>query len=109
MTSLVSSLSASIQVENAPKKAAGASNGHRFTSNLFAGVAAVSALAAIAAAAVLFIPAVAAVAAPVTGFLAAKLGGFFAAYSIPTWAVPAGLGVVAAASAVVSRALRPSV
>ncbi len=111
MSSLVSSITAGVYAEAAPKKAPApaVSNGHRFTSNLFAGVAVVSALAAIVAAAIIFVPAVAAVAAPVTGFLASKFGALFAAYSIPAWAVPASFGALAALSAVISKVSRPSV
>lgn len=83
------------------------SNGHRFASNLFSGVAVVSVVAAVVAAAILFVPVVTAFAAPVTGFLASKFGSLFAAYSIPHWLIPVTFAGIAAVSGIVSSALKP--
>lgn len=109
MSSLVSSITTALNVEVAAKKGPAAQaqkNGHKFTSNVFAGVAVVSVIAAAVAAAIIFVPAVAAIAAPVTGFFASKFGATFAAYNIPAWAVPASFGAVAAISAAIAKVAR---
>lgn len=109
MSSLVSSITAGVYAEAAAKKAPAsqvAKNGHKFASNVFAGVAVVSAIAAAVAAAIIFVPAVAAIAAPVTGFLASKFGCAIAAYNLPAWTVPASFGAIAALSAAISKVVR---